>query len=458
MQPINYPHIASLIFNAPLIICPTKLETILAALQPRFSGQKIVINPESVAAPMNTKQDRSYLVQNGIAIIPIDGTLVAKAGSMDAESGLVSYEKLSQQIHGALDDTSVRGILLDVNSGGGEVRGNFDMVDSVYARRDEKPIWAVANEWAASGAYSIISLAQKIYLPRTGTVGSIGVISPHIDQSGFDENTGLKWTLIHAGAHKVDGNAHEPLNEAGRSWLQNRVNTMQDIFVNTVARNRGLSPELIRATEAQMYMGQEAVTQKLADVVGTFDQAFSDFNDFLNGAGPRTLPVKPSKETTMTTKDTTAAPEAPATADKNPAAETTTAPEAPPAAAANPVPTHDDGVRQERERAAAIITAGGKLKIPAAEVTKLISEGVSIEKAQQRMIDYRADNAPANGIVSVNSTATDSADNGLSLEEKCKKEWESSEAIRTEFVSLKTYTAFKRADAEGKITRVSKTA
>jgi ClpP class serine protease len=125
---------------------------------------------------------------------------------------------IADAIAAAMDDASVRGVILDVGSPGGEVGGLFDLVERIEAIRSAspKPLWAVANESAMSAAYAIASAADRLYVTRPGEAGSIGVVAVHIDESGADAKAGLAWTFVFAGDRKVDGNAHEPLSERAR--------------------------------------------------------------------------------------------------------------------------------------------------------------------------------------------------------------------------------------------------
>jgi len=113
---------------------------------------------------------------------------------------------------------------------------------------DFKPIYAVANDMALSAAYAIASAAQRVYVTRTGTVGSVGVYALHVEQSGFDKQTGIKYNYIHHGAKKVDANPHEPLSEGAEADIQAEVNRQGSIFVETVARNRRCSSAKVQAT------------------------------------------------------------------------------------------------------------------------------------------------------------------------------------------------------------------
>ena len=141
-----------------------------------------------------------------------------------------------------------------------------------------------------SAAYAIASVADRLTVTRTGEVGSVGVVAVHIDESGADAMAGLKWTLIHAGARKTDGNPHEPLSPRATADIQADVDALYDELVAVVAANRGLSAEAVRATEAAIYRGEKAVRAGLADRVGTVAQAIADLEAALQAkrirAGP----------------------------------------------------------------------------------------------------------------------------------------------------------------------------
>jgi ClpP class serine protease len=126
--------------------------------------------------------------------------------------GGTSYDSIREEFQAALADPSVGAIVFDIDSPGGEVSGCFDLVDEIFNARGIKPISAIVNEMAYSAAYAIASAADKVILPRTGGVGSVGVICVHMDQSQYDANVGVKFTPIFAGSHKGDFTPHAPLS------------------------------------------------------------------------------------------------------------------------------------------------------------------------------------------------------------------------------------------------------
>jgi signal peptide peptidase SppA len=289
------PHIAGRVFNTPLLISRAKLDTILGVIIPRLQGEHLSFGTKSV--------QRGYEVTpQGVAVIPVLGTLVRRASGLDAQSGLTSYAALEDTLAMALKDSGVKAILLDIDSPGGEAGGVFDLADKIFNARKIKPIWAVANEDAFSAAYAIAAAAEKIYLPRTGGVGSIGVIAVHLDQSKAEENVGLTYTAIYAGEHKNDLSPHEPLSDPARTELQSEVNRLYDLFANTVARMRGIDAGAVKATEASLYFGDDAIAAGLADKTGTFSDALSELTQKLSRLA--THPLRQLKQKELKPMDT----------------------------------------------------------------------------------------------------------------------------------------------------------
>jgi signal peptide peptidase SppA len=301
-------HVSQLVFNTPLAIMPEKLEAILKAIGPRLivdSGaaleellrlhaipaQPLLINDAVVITGQAQEGDESNkkpyrLTPEGIAVIPMNGTLLKKNSWMSASSGLCSYQGLQQAATAALADPMVKAVLWDVDSPGGTTHGCFELSQMLYDLRGEKPIWACANDLAASAAYCLASAADRLFVTATGGVGSVGVFALHCDMSSADEQTGLKFTYIFAGGKKTDGNPHEPLSKSAKADIQAEVDREYAMFVQAVARNRGFAgadQENIQKTQAAVKYGDGAVGI-LADEVATLDEALEALCAKVNGS------------------------------------------------------------------------------------------------------------------------------------------------------------------------------
>jgi signal peptide peptidase SppA len=280
---MRFEFLAQRLFNVPLAITPGKAEVIMAALAERLGVGQIERGARGPMAYDEREDDYSspgraqragYEVVGGVAIIQVDGTLVQKLGTLRPYSGMTGYDGIRQNFMTAMVDPDVKAIMLDIDSPGGEVSGCFDLVDAIYKARGKKPIWSILNESAYSAAYAIASAADRIVVPRTGGVGSIGVIWMHMDWSKALTSAGFKVTFITYGDLKADGHPEIALSEDARARFQNDITTMGELFVSTVARNRNISAKAVRDTQAATYLGAAGVSQGLADEVMAPDAAF----------------------------------------------------------------------------------------------------------------------------------------------------------------------------------------
>ncbi len=271
------PHLAARLFGVPLAIHRPKLDVILSVLGTRIGLTDMVVPADyaPTTRPLSPATGK-------VAVIPIHGTLVRRTSGLEAVSGLASYTSIAAQLDAALASPEVAAILLDVDSPGGESGGVFDLADRIRAGVQVKPVWAVANDMAFSAAYALASAASRVFVARTGGVGSIGVIAMHIDQSVKDAKDGVRYAAVFAGERKNDLNPHEPISDEAHAVLKAEVDRVYDLFVETVARHRGLDADAVRATEAGLFFGPDAVAAGLADAVGGFDDALDQLTQSLS--------------------------------------------------------------------------------------------------------------------------------------------------------------------------------
>lgn len=278
---MKFEFLAQRLFNTPLAIAPGKAEVIMAALADRLgisqmtrASPRMMEDEDVVYSAEGSNPRGGYDVVGGVAVIPICGTLVQKLGSLRPYSGMTGYDGIRQNFMTAMSDPSVKAIMLDIDSPGGEVAGCFDLVDAIYKARGKKPIWSILNEAAYSAAYAIASAADRLYVPRTGGVGSIGVIWMHMDWSKALTSAGFKVTFITYGERKADGHPELALSPEALARFQGDIDAMGELFVATAARNRNISAQVVRDTQAATYMGAAGVSLGLADGVLAPDAAF----------------------------------------------------------------------------------------------------------------------------------------------------------------------------------------
>lgn len=288
----NYPHLAQRLFNTPLALLPSKGEMVMAALADRFGIAKLFrADGTQVQAGAWTGDDefagegdsnpRGYDLVAGVAVIAVTGTLVAKLGSMRPYSGMTGYDGIRANFSMAMENPKVKAIVFDIDSPGGEVSGCFDLVDAIYSQRGVKPIWAILSDSAYSAAYAIASACDKITVPRTGGTGSVGVICMAVEFSKALATAGIAVTIFQYGDRKADGNEYTPMEKAARERFQADIDTMGDLFVTTVSRNRNLKFAQVRDTQATTFLGAKGVEIGFADAVMAPDEAFRSLLDEL---------------------------------------------------------------------------------------------------------------------------------------------------------------------------------
>lgn len=303
------PQIAARIFDVPLMIAEPKAAAILAGIGGQMVPGGFVLDgvrPVDHVAfaggrpsmgrlgdPLGRRADQDGYGERvldkigNVAVIPIEGTLVHKGKWYGSYSGDTSYEGVQSLVSRARRDQSVKGVVFEVDSYGGEAAGAFDTADMIAALSAEKPTLSILTDFAYSAGYLMASAARRIVMPETGGVGSIGVIVLHADFSRKLENEGIKVTLIASGAHKTDGQPVIPLPDNVRAEIKAQVDRGRDLFAAKVAAYRGprLTKEAALATEAAAYRGEDAVAAGLADGVMRPTEAFDAFVAAINRAG-----------------------------------------------------------------------------------------------------------------------------------------------------------------------------
>ena len=208
-----------------------------------------------------------------VSVIPVHGTILHRASSLQESSGVVGVDRIGTWVDAAARDSTVRSIVLDVNSPGGTVPGVQELAARVRAARKSKRVVAHVNSLAASAAYWIAAQAGEVVVTPSGSVGSIGVYAAHQDLSEALEREGVKVTLVSAGKHKVEGNPFEPLSEDARAAMQERIDAIYERFVADVAKGRGAARSAVRRGygEGRVVLADRAVELGMADRVGTMD-------------------------------------------------------------------------------------------------------------------------------------------------------------------------------------------
>ena len=258
------------IAGEPWAITETALHTILEIAARENES------PQAVAAKLGRNLQNTYSVmeRDGVAVIPVTGPLFRYANLFTMISGASSYELIARDFTTALENPQIKGIILDIDSPGGEVNGVSELSNMVFAARGKKPVVAYASGDAASGAYWIASAADEIVVSETSALGSIGVVGMYQGKCG--KSAEAVEIVSSQSPHK----RLDPTTDDGRSRLQTRIDSMADVFIETIARNRNVSAENVQNHYGggDVMIGAKAVSAGLADRVGSLEGLIAELS------------------------------------------------------------------------------------------------------------------------------------------------------------------------------------
>lgn len=458
------------VITAPWAIEPGRLLEIQSIYLAHVRGEKadIAAIEARIGKPL-ANEPKPYTIEQGVAILPVEGVIAKRANMFMEISGGVSTELLGRDLQAALQDPQVHSVVLSIDSPGGTVDGTQALGSLVRSGREQKPIVALANGLMASAAYWIGSAASAVYIADTTTVsGSIGVVRSHTDYSKARADRGITVTEITAGKYKRIASDNAPLSKEGKAHLQAEVDYYYSLFVDAVASHRGVSVETVleQMADGRTFIGQQGVDAGLVDGIQTLPQVIAALNaDYAASlADPRhergsQLPKVASAQKPVPLQPQGAMPmNRDQLAAEHPALLASVLAEGRAAGAADErnrilqieaaaLPGHDALVA--RLKADGSVSAGdAALQILAAE-----------RQAQANAAAAHQADAPAPvALVPAASVQLSAAERQAQeiqaaaagpVEDRAKVQWESNADLRKEFSSLSAYTAYLNATESG---------
>ena len=221
-----------------------------------------------------------------------------RIGVVDLDGVILSPQPVVGQLKKLADDSSIKAIILHVNSPGGGVAASEEIYREVKRiREDKKKRIVVSIETVgASGAYYIASASNKIYADQGSIVGSIGVIAEWVNYGDLLKWAKLKSIVFKSGEFKDTGNPARELTPAEQAYMQGLIDNMFGQFVQAVADGRGMKFDDVKAiANGKVWTGKEALSMKLIDNVGDFEAVVNDTAQSVGISGEPTL-VRPEKD------------------------------------------------------------------------------------------------------------------------------------------------------------------
>ena len=327
----NLPHIAGLAFNQLIALEPAYARVFYSVLASEMGVGRLIdgvsgdvldaedmrqeasLYRSSHASSDEIARRRPYQVVDGIAIVPVSGTLTHKLGGMQPYSGMTGYDGILSRIGFAINqDPEVRGVLVDFDTPGGQVSGAFDAADMITRMKVEKPIWSLGYDMHCSAGQLLSAACSHRLITQTGVAGSVGVITAHTNMEKLMKNEGVEITLIYSGDHKADGNPYEALPSDVKSDIQTRLDSTRQLFAQKVADSIGMDVQKVLDTEARTFTGQDAVDVGFADEVVNGSDAVAIMIEHLDAQGSTIVDMGASM-TKETNQSKAATPNAAAT-------------------------------------------------------------------------------------------------------------------------------------------------
>lgn len=221
-------------------------------------------------------------VREGIAIIDIRGPIFARANLFTEISGAVSTERLARELAMVMEAGNVRGVLIAMDSPGGEVPGINEMAETIYAARERMPVYCYVGALAASAGYWLASAASKVYANETALLGSIGVIMSFVDRTKQEEKA--DWRKVEIVSSASPKKNLDPRTPQGRAEVQALCDQTAEIFIGKVAAYRGVdSARVITDFGAGgVMLGKPALAAGMIDGLGSFESTFAELAGIAN--------------------------------------------------------------------------------------------------------------------------------------------------------------------------------
>jgi protease-4 len=221
------------------------------------------------------EMDESLPSEDYIAVIDVEGTIYSEPETtMFGESTGYDHPATMKYVDQLMEDANNKGILLYINTPGGEVTASDDLYLKLmkYKEKTGRKIYCYFADQACSGGYYISMAADEIYANRNCWTGSIGVIVSLSNMKGLYDKLGIQEINITSGANKAMGSSGETLTDEQRSILQSLVDDAYNQFVGIVAEGRKMDINTVKKlADGRIYSANQAVQHKLVDGTSTYE-------------------------------------------------------------------------------------------------------------------------------------------------------------------------------------------
>ena len=256
------------IFNTPQLVHPQHMGMIAAYLNERNIA--LAVSPPKPTPTEKTTSRLAYDTSTQTGVIEIRGTLTNVAFEPMCGEENCSYEQIETDFK-ELVNSGAKTIVLDVSSNGGEAYGCFQAAEVCreVATANGVKIITYVDGVAFSAAYAWASIADELIANPMAEVGSVGVVVRLVNFNRYDKERGVDTTYLYAGANKIPFDAQGAFTESFLSGIQEKIDVFYTSFVTFVAKNRNMTVDAVKSTEAETYLPEKALALGLIDKVMT---------------------------------------------------------------------------------------------------------------------------------------------------------------------------------------------
>lgn len=264
-------HVINQVYFSPWNITREGWQSIDAIVRPHLADLEFTPKSDDGKDFFGNDLPTMEITPHGVAIIPIQGTLIQHASMMDKQCGACSYQDIKANVKAAMD-AGVEKIVFNCDSPGGMANGSHELGSYIDSLSGFVRMEAVTDSLMASACYDIMCGVDRIYATESATVGSIGSMVAMLDQSVRYQMEGLKVNVFASGAIKGAGTPGTSLTPEQEQYLQGIVDKFAGMFKARVSKNRLVDEKYM---DGRTFIGSDAMEVGLVDeIVDDVEQVF----------------------------------------------------------------------------------------------------------------------------------------------------------------------------------------
>lgn len=215
--------------------------------------------------------------RGSVALLPVTGVISRYATMFSAICGGTSTQILARDFNAALNDPTVKSIVLNIDSGGGEAKGIHELAEMIYQARGQKRVIAYVGGAGCSAAYWIASAASEVVLDATACVGSVGTVLTMRRRKSKPDDDYEEIEMVSSQSPKK---RLDPTSAEGKEAYQAELDELADVFVDRVARNMGVARDKVLSEFGQggVLIGESAVEAGMAHRLGSLEGVINELS------------------------------------------------------------------------------------------------------------------------------------------------------------------------------------